>query len=329
MFSPRELQLITQPPDLSVELRSLLQQIPAGRVTSYGDLAEALGDLHAARWVATELQTFDPEDDPVHRVLRRTGEVIGTARFPVQQRCQRLRQEGVTIRKGAVETRTFGWTDFTGSRPLKQLQAVQQRLLSQMKTPPLQYSPQRVAGVDVSYSRDGRGVAAYVVVETKSRKIVQQETAIAEIRFPYIPGYLSFRELPVYAKLREQIERSGQIEPWVLVDGNGILHPRRAGIACQLGCLWSVRTVGVSKHQLCGKVANQRLNRAELRADDGTILGYRLQRESKRGTLYVSPGWDIDVDGAWMLVDSQMQGHRLPDPIYHADRLSREVARQL
>src|SRR5690606_10100273 len=72
------------------------------------------------------------------------------------------------------------------------------------------------------------------------------------VRFPYIPGYLSYRELPVHADLLRKVIEAGQIAPLLLVDGNGILHPRRTGIATQLGVLANHPTIGVSKQLLCG-----------------------------------------------------------------------------
>lgn len=323
------LQLLAEPPDLAAELRSLVLQIPRGRVAAFGDLAEALGDLQAARWVAMELPALDPEQIPVHRVIRRTGQIVGTASLPMESRLDRLRREGVEIHDETVDLKTAGWNRFSGAKPLEALKELQRQLAARVTLPPLDALPQRIAGVDVSYGRNGLAVAAYAVVDTASRQLLFHETVTAEVRFPYIPGYLSFRELPLYWNLLQKMRDAGRLEPWILVDGNGILHPRRAGIASLLGCVATLHTVGVSKHRLCGQVVDEHSAVSPLVGEDAAVQGFRLRRDSKRSTLYVSPGSGVDVDGALRLAQSQLCGHRLPEPLHHADRLSREAARRL
>jgi len=324
-----ERRRIVTPPDLPAALRRLLIQIPAGQVVSFGDLAEALGDLKAARWVATELQELYPDEFPIHRVIRRTGMVVESRRLSLADRISRLRSEGVVVEDDAVKQypREFVWR--STSQPLADLQTLQMRLAELVTQTPLDTLPEHIAGVDVSYAADNRAVAAYTIVDTASGDLLHHELLTAEVTFPYIPGYLAFRELPLYDRLLDRVRAAGRLEPWLLVDGNGILHPRRAGIATMLGCLADVRTVGVSKHLLCGKVGTATDSRAEVRAADGSLLGYRLQRTSKRSTLYISPGTGIDVTGALKLTESQLRGRRLPEPIFHADRLSRQTARRL
>lgn len=327
-FSPDDLRLLASPPDLPGELRRLLPQLPKGQTVSFGDLAEALGDLKAARWVAAEVQNLDPDEFPVHRVIRRTGKIVGTSRLSANDRAARLRAEGVPVIDEAVPEGCRGWCDFVGSAPLRELIAVQQRIAEGVEFPPLDRLPERLAGLDVSYSTETFGVAAYTVVTTRTGELLHHECISSEVPFPYIPGYLSFRELPLYQKLLEQVRRAGRLEPWILVDGNGILHPRRAGIATMVGGALSVRTIGVSKHLLCGKAAESSLKIAEIRAEDGGLLGYGLQRGSKRSTIYVSPGSGVDAPGALRIVESVLGGRRLPEPLYQADRLSRILARQ-
>jgi deoxyribonuclease V len=225
-----------------------------------------------------------------------------------------------------VDWKSIAWAGFVGSRPLEVLRELQLRLARRVRFPPLRRLPKRVAGLDVSYPHEGFGVAAFAVVDVGSQTLVDHETFADRTPFPYIPGYLSFRELPLYLKLLQRLEQDDRLEPWVLVDGNGILHPRRAGVASLVGLAKSIRTVGVSKHLLCGRVA---ASNGAVVSEDGDVLGYRLSRGSKRSTLYVSPGSGIDVAGVRRLVASVLTRHRLPEPLYHADRLSRAAAREL
>lgn len=318
-----------QPPDLSAELESLLRQVPSGCVTSFGDLAEALGDLTAARWVATELLRLDPQLFPVHRVVRRTGIVAGTKSLSLESRTERLKLEGIPLVDGRVDLAASGWRAFLGSRPLAHLRDLQVQLGGRIKLNPLAKLPPRIAGVDVSYAGEHLGVAAYTIVESATGRLLHSETWAGETPFPYIPGYLSFRELPLYWRLLEQVRAAGRMEHVVLVDGNGILHPRRAGIASMLGAVANLITVGVSKHLLCGKIVDHPRSPAPIVSAEGTLLGYRFLGKSARSVWYVSPGQGIDFEGAWQVASSQMFGHRLPEPIYQADRLSRTAARSL
>lgn len=327
-LSPADLDLILHPPDLRSELRWLVARIPPGRVVSFGDLAEALGDVKAARWVATELQELDPAEFPIHRVIRRTGTITGSAPLDFEERIARLRREGIVVIDNKVDLAEHGWQIGSAPQTLASLQLLQDRIAEAVKFAPLGVWPDRVGGVDVSYASNGKAVAAYAVVDSATGKLLHQEIICDDVMFPYIPGYLAFREIPLYARLLDQVRRAGRLEPIVLVDGNGILHPRRAGIATMLGLAAGVRTVGVSKHLLCGKVVENGVSPAPILAGDDTVLGFRLKRESKRSTLYVSPGAGIDSAGSLRLVESQLRGRRLAEPIFHADRLSREAARQ-
>jgi deoxyribonuclease V len=322
------LRLLTDPPDLRDALQRLLRQIPAGRVASFGDLAEALGDIKAARWIATELQELDPAEFPVHRVIRKTGTVTGTASLPLARRAALLRKEGVVVEDHCVDLELAGWNSFLSDKPLRQLHQLQVELAPQLTQPPVKSLPKRLAGLDVSYRSDGFGVAAYSVVDVATRELLHHELLAEEVKFPYIPGYLSFRELPLYLRLLDQVRQAGRLEPWVLVDGNGILHPRRAGVASIVGWAASLRTIGVSKHLLCGKILKAGASVSPVGAEDDTIYGYQLCRGSKRSTLYVSPGHGVNLSGALRIVQSICGPHRLPDPLYHADRLSRAAARK-
>ncbi len=324
-----DFRLLTSPPDLPGELRRLLRQIPAGRATSFGDLAEALGDLKAARWVATELKELDTDEFPVHRVVRRTGDIPGGKPLSADDRIARLRREGVAVAEERVDLASTMWREYTSSRPLAALWELQLRVAAETALPSLVSLPEHIAGVDVSYGADDIAVAAYTIVEIATGRLMHEETYADRVPFPYIPGYLSFRELPLYARLLERVRAAGRLEPWILVDGNGILHPRRAGIATVLGCALAVNTVGVGKHLLCGKIADRSISPAEIRADDGTLLGYCVHRGTKRSTLYVSPGVGVDTSGALRLAQSVSLGHRLPEPLHHADRISRIAARAL
>lgn len=302
-------------PDLPHELRQLLVQIPRGSVTTFGDLAEALGDLGAARWVATELARRRDSDLPWHRIVRRTGELPGNDDDRRDQ-MERLRCEGVDVE------RPNRWKSFESNRPLQSLaewQTATARLATFDEPVPL---PDRIGAVDLSYASETEAVAAYAECDSRTLELVASETIRVPVRFPYIPGYLTFRELPALLALVERIR--DRIAPVVLVDGSGRLHPRRFGIAVAFGLLAGVRTVGVSKHRLSG---HTRAGDDESLWDGGERLGCRLDGGSKRRTLYVSPGSGIDLDSSLRIVRAVWRDRRSPEPIHSADAISRKATK--
>lgn len=301
-------------PDLPGELRRLLAQVPSGRVTSFGDLAEALGDIGAARWVATEIATLRDEMNPWHRVVKRTGELPGDAD---RQRWQRQRLSAENAVREPL------WTAFDSTRPLRALadwQTESARLATFHEALPL---PDRVGAVDLSYVSDTEAIAAYAAVDAKTLQLVDSDFVRVSVPFPYIPGYLTFREIPALLALVERVR--DRIAPMILVDGSGRLHPRRFGVAVALGVLAGLRTVDVSKHRLCGR---PRGGEGEALWVGDELLGYRLDGGSKRRTMYVSPGSGTDAASAVAIVRAVWRERRSPEPIHWADAISRREAKQ-
>lgn len=301
-------------PDLPGELRRLLAQVPPGRVTSFGDLAEALGDIGAARWVATEIAAMRDGIIPWQRVVKRTGELPGDAD---RQRWQRQRLDAENAVREPL------WTAFDSTWPLQALadwQTESARLATFHETVPL---PDRVGAVDLSYVSDTEAIAAYAAVDAMTLELVDSDFVRVPVPFPYIPGYLTFRELPALLALVERVR--DRMAPVVLVDGSGRLHPRRFGVAVALGILGGLRTVGVSKHRLCGR---PRGVDAEALWDGDEMLGHRLDGGSKRRTMYVSPGSGLDAASAVAIVRAVWRDRRSPEPIHWADAISRREAKR-
>jgi deoxyribonuclease V len=184
-----------------------------------------------------------------------------------------------------------------------------------------------VAGVDVAVGVRGsnRGRAAVVVLAWPSLTPVEQVTEQAEVTFPYIPGLLSFREmpliLPAFARLRTRPDL-------VVVDGQGIAHPRRFGIAAHLGVLLDLPAIGCAKSRLTGTPVGELGDRRGARValvDRGQIVGYALRTKDRVKPLYVSPGHRIGVDAAADWVLRLTAGYRLPEPTRLADRAAAGV----
>lgn len=321
-------------PDLDRLLVDVLQQIPAGRVASYGTIAEALGTLKAARWVAEALN--DPHDDVrhvCHRVVRRTGELGGYFTGRPDEKRRRLVAEGVPIDGERVDLDACEFRDFDCDRPLAKLLHWQHELADRVRLEPYRGSPKTVGGLDVSYLPGGRAVGAYVLVEVSTGRLLWSKSLEVPVRFPYITGLLAFREIPVHRAVLAEVRRADRLVPVVFVDGNGILHPRRAGVACQLGVLEDLRTIGIGKKLLCGRVdfgsVTAEAPQPVLDATDSEfVVGSAVVATDDSRPFFASPGHRLDVRAATRLARAGLAGHRLPEPIHLADRVSREAARR-
>lgn len=314
-------------PDLAVRLRELIAQVPAGRVTTFGALAEALGNRIAARWVGHVVLHHDHAAGcPCHRVVRADGQLGQYVEGDVKAKARRLAAEGIEVRRGAVDLRRYGYERFDSDRPLQRLKRVQEALLAKVSLRPRRRIPKLVGGVDVSYPRDGQGVAAYALVETDGGRLAWSTIVRRRVVFPYISTYLAFRELPILLELLDEVRTAGKLSQVLLVDGSGILHQRHAGIATHLGVVASLPTVGVTKRLLCGQVEIQGMRPQESRpvVHEDRLIGAALRTTSgSRRPIFISPGHRVDLAFAERLVRRLLAGHRLPEPLYWADRLSR------
>jgi deoxyribonuclease V len=180
-----------------------------------------------------------------------------------------------------------------------------------------------VAGVDVGFKAQGKiACAAVAVLEFPALKLCEQAHACLPVTFPYLPGLLSFRELPCVLKALEQLKALPDL---ILCDGQGIAHPRRLGIASHLGVLLDLPTIGVGKTRLVGchaQVPDWRGAWVPL-IDRGEIVGVVLRTRQGVKPIYVSPGHRISLTTAVEWVMACTTRFRLPETTRLADRLSR------
>ena len=318
-------------PDVVAELWQLLAQIPRGRVTTYGDLAEALGDLTAARWVAEEMLHHRHSGRcPCHRVVRRTGELGQQIGGQPEEKVRRLRREGIAVDDGRLDLERHRFSDFRSGRPLAKLAEYQRTVPERVRFTRLATTPRRVAAVDVAYPRGGEAVGAYVLFNAETDQTLWSTTVRQPVRFPYITGYLAFREIPVHLELLREARQADALAALLLVDGSGVLHPRRGGIAAHLGVLTERPTIGVSKKLLCGQVDLAAINvgRPAPILFREELLGMAVRASEVSRPIFVSPGNRITVPDAARAVTELFRGHRLPEPIHLADALSRREARR-
>ena len=323
-------------PDLAAELRSLMAQVPPGRVTTYGALAEALGSRLAARWVGhVALHHAADDPSPWHRVVRADGQLGNFAEGGAVVKARLLAAEAVTVEQatgeqGVVDLDRYLFADFRAERPLERLAVLQQNIVAHARLGHRRRMPKFFGGVDVSYPSPDCAVAAYALVETSSGRLVWSTVHRRAVSFPYITTFLAFRELPVLLELIEQVRVAERLAPVVLVDGSGMLHQRHAGIATHLGVLAELPTIGVTKKLLCGTVDIEQMEPLESRpvAYDDRLVGVALRPTAgSRRPIFVSPGNGVDVAFAEQAVRQLLAGRRLPEPLYWADRLSRAAGK--
>ena len=319
-------------PDLGECLRELLRQIPRGRVATYGDLAEALGDRVAARWVGSYAMHHKHDARcKCHRLARADGQLGNYIDGGSETKARRLEAEGVTVQQDGVDLTRYRFSDFVTDRPLIALRQTQESLRKRVLLSRRRRIPKLVGGVDVSYTSSGDGVAAYVLVEVETGRTVWSTTVRRPVVFPYITSYLSFRELPLLLELIETVRAAGRGCEVLLVDGSGMLHPRHAGIACHLGVAAGLPTIGVTKKLLCGSVDIDAMRPRESRPvvlEECPIGAAIRPTAGSRRPIFCSPGHRVDVAFAETLVLELLTGRRLPEPLYWADRLSRDAARK-
>ncbi len=186
-----------------------------------------------------------------------------------------------------------------------------------------------VAGVDVAYDKvSNKLIAAVIVLDADTLAVVDRATAEDVEQFPYIPGLFSFRELPSLAKALEKLTVTPDL---IVCDGHGIAHPRGFGVACHLGVLFDVATIGCGKTRLTGTeeaVGAARGSTAPLRNGD-EIIGCTLRTQDNIKPVYVSIGHRISLPSAceWILKLSPQ--YRLPETTRAADHAVNEAMRNM
>ncbi|NTV61967.1 MAG: deoxyribonuclease V [Oscillochloris sp.] len=200
--------------------------------------------------------------------------------------------------------------------------AVQQRLRSRVSLGDEDFPLRTVAGVDAGFEEEGTVArAAVVVLSFPDLMPVAHACARAPAPFPYVPGFLSFREAPAILAALGMLA----IPPDLLIcDGQGLAHPWRFGIACHLGVLTGIPAIGCAKSILVGQhapLSDQRGDRAAL-IHQSELVGYVLRTRSRVKPVYVSPGHRLSFDRAVDLVLACTSRYRLPETTRYAHNLA-------
>lgn len=205
---------------------------------------------------------------------------------------------------------------------------LQKELAHEVDTTPAVGPCGLIAGADVSYNRFSPIFYAVVVVlRTSDWTIVEEQSAVGESPFAYIPGLLSFREAPILLEAFAKLQHRPDV---VMMDGQGIAHPRRLGIASHVGLWLQIPTIGCGKSRLCGKYDEPGPNAGDSSPllDHGEVIGAVLRTKARTNPLFVSPGHRIDLASSVRLVLEACRGYRLPEPTRQAHLHVNEVRRR-
>nr|WP_049234651.1 deoxyribonuclease V [Serratia marcescens] len=179
--------------------------------------------------------------------------------------------------------------------------------------------PAFIAGADVGFEQEGAVTrAAIAILRYPSLELVEYQVARIATVMPYIPGFLSFREYPALLAAWGQLQQKPGL---IFVDGHGISHPRRLGVASHFGLLVDVPTIGVAKKRLCGKFAplDAAVGALAPLEDKGEPLGWVWRSKARCNPLFISTGHRVSADSALAWVQRCMAGYRLPEPTRWAD----------
>ncbi|SNY79971.1 deoxyribonuclease V [Enterobacter sp. CC120223-11] len=182
--------------------------------------------------------------------------------------------------------------------------------------------PKLIGGADVGFEEGGEVTrAAMVLLSWPELELVEYQIARIPTTMPYIPGFLSFREYPALLAAWELLSRKPDL---LFVDGHGISHPRRLGVASHFGLLVDVPTIGVAKKRLCGKFE-------PLSAEPGALsplidkqeqLGWVWRSKARCNPLFIATGHRVSQDRALAWVQRCTRGYRLPEPTRWADAVA-------
>jgi len=179
-----------------------------------------------------------------------------------------------------------------------------------------------VAGVDVGFEDRGKtSRAAAVLLSFPELELLEHALVRQPTSFPYVPGFLSFREIPAIMTVLERLQGSPDL---IICDGHGIAHPRRFGLACHLGVLLNLPTVGAAKSRFIGEYeepGEARGDQSDL-VDDGEVIGTVLRTRANVKPLFISPGHRVSLPTAVDLVLECCPKYRLPETTRWADHLA-------
>ncbi len=206
---------------------------------------------------------------------------------------------------------------------ISKAKVIQDALRKKVKITSPKKIPAFIAGVDAAFV-DDRVIAVATLYKYPYLKHIQDVSTIEKTRFPYVPGFLSFREGHAIIRAIKKLNIKPDL---ILFDGQGIAHPKGIGIASHIGVILNIPTIGCAKSRLIGE-----FNEPDMRKGDWTDLYYKgikvgvvLRTRDNVKPVFVSPGHLIDINSSIEIVMRCVAGFRIPEPLRRADQISKKL----
>jgi deoxyribonuclease V len=213
---------------------------------------------------------------------------------------------------------------------VEEAKEIQNSLLKKLILTPSRKKIRILAGIDTSFNtQEGKCFTAIVLLSYPQLEILEELYVVEDTLFPYIPGFLTFREGPSIVSALKRVT----IQPDLLMcDGQGIAHPRNLGIASHIGILFDLPSIGCAKSRLCGTYGTIREKKGSstpLMGKDGKAIGTVLRTRSSVKPVFVSPGHRMNLKTSERIVLASTTKYRLPEPTRQADKLSKRAKKLL
>jgi deoxyribonuclease V len=215
-------------------------------------------------------------------------------------------------------------SDYENLTPAEAI-AYQQELRKQIQIKPLDKQIKIIGGADISFNKYSEVVYAGIVLfKYPDLTIIDQATAISKTKFPYISGLLAFREVPALLEAWKKLVTKPDV---MVLDGQGIAHERRTGIATHFGLITNVPSIGSAKSRLTGKYnepGNELFDQSPM-YDKGELIGIALRSKKNCNPVYISPGHLISMEQSVDVIKTCIRGYRIPEPTRQAHLLVNKI----
>jgi deoxyribonuclease V len=299
----------------------LVRQIPEGNISSYGAVAEALGDKIASRAVGRMMnQNPDADTMPCYKIVHSDGRLGGFG-LGIDDKIRRLNEVNIEVKKNRINNfdKVF-FDNFDTGHPLKKLRKEQIQISKKIHLKDGFKKIDTIAGIDIAYPKNEfeQACGACVIMDYKTKEILEKKTIFWETSFPYISTYLFYREFPLIRELVNILK----IDPTVFMfDGNGILHPYGIGLATQAGIVLNVPSIGIAKRLLYGDIQGNNV------IINNVKKGFTFYSSKKiKRPIYVSPGHKISFESSIKIVKN-LSKYKIPEPLRQAHLLAKKSIR--
>jgi len=299
----------------------LVRQIPNGRISSYGAVAEALGDKIASRAVG-HMMNQNPNADtmPCFRIVHSDGRLGGFG-LGINDKIKRLKEDKIYVENGKIVDFEFVlFKDFKTDYPLKKLRKEQIELSKKVVLKDSFTKIETVAGIDIAYPKNEfeKACGACIVMDYKTKEVAEEKTVFNKTGFPYISTYLTYRELPIIKNLISRLKTKPTV---FMFDGNGILHPYGIGLASHIGVVLDIASIGVAKSLLYGEIKDDIVT---IENKKRGIVFFSSNKVKK--PIYISPGNKISFETSFKIVKN-LSSFKIPEPLRQAHILANKNLR--